>query len=155
MKHDNKIDNAEWMFLLTGGIGLENPYKNPTSWLGVQNWDELCRLTNLPNFKGLREDFGDHSAQWKTYFDSRTPHDNEDIPAAWAKRLSIFQKLLLLRVFRPDKLVPAVLNFVSGELGARFVDPPQFDLMASFSDSHCCVPLIFILTPARIPRLRF
>jgi len=63
----------------------------------------------------------------------------------------MFQKLLLLRVFRPDKLVPAVLNFVSAELGERFVDPPQFDLMASFADSHCCVPLIFILTPGSDP----
>ncbi|EDW55574.1 GM17246 [Drosophila sechellia] len=151
MKHDNRIDNAEWMFLLTGGVGLENPYKNPTTWLGVQNWDELCRLTNLANFKGLREDFNDNSAQWKPFFDSKSPQDNKDIPKSWENRVSVFQKLLLLRVFRPDKLVPAVLNFVSGELGERFVDPPQFDLMASFADSHCCVPLIFILTPGSDP----
>jgi len=135
MKHDNRIDNAEWMFLLTGGVGLENPFKNPTTWLGVQNWDELCRLTNLANFKGLREDFTDNAAQWKPFFDSKTPQDNKDVPKSWEKRVSMFQKLLLLRVFRPDKLVPAVLNFVSAELGERFVDPPQFDLMASFADS--------------------
>ncbi|XP_068140477.1 dynein axonemal heavy chain 7 [Drosophila tropicalis] len=151
MKHDNLIDNAEWMFLLTGGIGLENPHKNPTTWLGIQNWDEVCRLTNLANFKGLREDMSASAASWKMYFDSKTPQDNQSIPKEWSKRLSVFQKLLLLRCFRPDKLVPAVLNFVSGELGPNFVDPPQFDLMASFADSHCCVPLIFILTPGSDP----
>lgn len=151
MKHENLIDNGEWMFLLTGGIGLENPYKNPTAWLGVQNWDECCRLSSLSAFKGLREDVTDNSASWKVFFDSKTPQDNKAIPSAWLKRLSVFQQLLLLRVFRPDKLVPAVLNFVAGELGQRFVDPPQFDLMASFGDSHCCVPLIFILTPGSDP----
>lgn len=151
MKHENRIDNAEWMFLLTGGIGLENPHKNPTTWLGVQNWDELCRLTTLPNFSGIRENFADNPGIFKSFFDSTSPQDFKDVPPVWAKRLSTFQKLLLLRVFRPDKLVPAVLNFVSGELGQRFVDPPQFDLGASFGDSHCCVPLIFVLTPGSDP----
>ncbi|XP_017857964.1 PREDICTED: dynein heavy chain 7, axonemal [Drosophila arizonae] len=151
MKHENLIDNSEWMFLLTGGIGLENPYKNPTSWLGVQNWDECCRLSNMPNFKGLREDVSANPDSWKLLFDAKTPQDNQSIPKEWQKRLSVFQQLLLLRVFRPDKLVPAVLNFVAGEMGPRFVDPPQFDLMASFGDSHCCVPLIFILTPGSDP----
>ncbi|XP_030383339.1 dynein heavy chain 7, axonemal [Scaptodrosophila lebanonensis] len=151
MKHDNRIDNAEWMFLLTGGIGLENPHKNPAPWLGVNNWDEVCRLSQLPNFKGLREDLVANTGSWKAFFDSKSPQNNEDVPKDWAKRLSMFQKLLILRVFRPDKLVPAVLNFVSHELGPKFVDPPQFDLMASFGDSHCCVPLIFILTPGSDP----
>ncbi|KAH8377909.1 hypothetical protein KR093_007822, partial [Drosophila rubida] len=151
MKHENLIDNAEWMFLLTGGIGLENPYKSPASWLGVQNWDEICRLTNLPAFKGLREHVTSNLAAWKVLFDAKIPQDNLGIPKDWANRLTIFQKLLLLRCFRPDKLVPAVLNFVTSELGAKFVDPPQFDLGASFGDSHCCVPLIFILTPGSDP----
>ncbi|XP_032591888.1 dynein axonemal heavy chain 7 [Drosophila grimshawi] len=150
LKHENLIDNSEWMFLLTGGVGLENPFKNPTNWLGIQNWDECCRLTNLPNFKGLREDVTANASSWKAFFDSRTPQDNKSIPTNW-QRLSMFQKLLLLRVFRPDKLVPAVLNFVSTEMGPRFVDPPQFDLMASFADSHCCVPMIFVLTPGSDP----
>lgn len=151
LKHENKIDNSEWMFLLTGGIGLENPHKNPTTWLGVQNWDELCRVSNLPNFKGLREDFTANHQNWKGIFDSKSPQDNESIPPEWKNRLSVFQMLLLLRCFRPDKLVPAVLNFVAGEMGAKFTDPPQFDLAASFSDSHCCVPMIFILTPGSDP----
>ncbi|KAH8413286.1 hypothetical protein KR009_009673 [Drosophila setifemur] len=151
MKHDNLIDNSEWMFLLTGGIGLENPHKNPTNWLGIQNWDELCRLTNLPNYKGIREDFVSNPGQWKEFFDSKVPHEFLDLPPAWAKKLTAFQKLPLLRVFRPDKLVPAVLNFVSLEMGPRFVEPPQFDLSASFGDSHCCVPLIFVLTPGSDP----
>ncbi|ALC38670.1 Dhc36C [Drosophila busckii] len=151
MKHENLIDNGEWMFLLTGGIGLENPHKNPASWLGVQNWDEVCRLSSLPNFKGLREDVTANPDRWKLMFDAKSPQDLAAIPADWKKRITMFQQLLILRVFRPDKLVPAVLNFVATELGPKFVDPPQFDLSASFGDSHCCVPMIFILTPGSDP----
>lgn len=151
MKAENKIDNPEWMFLLTGGIGLDNPHKNPAKWLGIQSWNEICRLSELANFKGLRESVVENLEEWKLLFDAATPQDNHFIPQKWQDRLSLFQKLLLLRVFRPDKLVPGILGFVSEEMGKKFVDPPQFDLAASFADSHCCVPLIFILTPGSDP----
>ncbi|XP_036230121.2 dynein axonemal heavy chain 7 isoform X1 [Bactrocera oleae] len=151
MKAENLIDNTEWMFLLTGGIGLDNPHANPARWLGVNSWNEICRLSELPNFKGLREHVTSNLSDWKLFFDSKTPQDNTALPQPWAAKLTLFQKLLLLRVFRSDKLVPAVMKFVGEQLGLEFVDPPQFDLMASFSDSHCCIPLIFILTPGSDP----
>lgn len=43
------------MFLLTGGVGLKNKYKNPDpSWLPDKSWDELCRASEIPALKGLR-----------------------------------------------------------------------------------------------------
>jgi dynein heavy chain len=49
----NELDYNEYMFFLTGGVGLENKLKNPASaWLVDKSWDEICRLSDLPNFKG-------------------------------------------------------------------------------------------------------
>jgi hypothetical protein len=51
------MDKTEYLFFLTGGIGLENKHKNPgQGWLSDKSWDELCRLSDLTNFTGLRFD---------------------------------------------------------------------------------------------------
>ena len=50
-KHE--MDRDEFMFFLTGGIGLENKLKNPASqWLSDKSWDEICRMCDLKGYKG-------------------------------------------------------------------------------------------------------
>lgn len=44
LKEGGKIDQDEWMFLLTGGVGLHNPHENPSSWISTKTWDEICRF---------------------------------------------------------------------------------------------------------------
>ena len=47
------MDSAEFMFFLTGGVGLENKLKNPApQWLSDKSWDELCRMCDLKAYKG-------------------------------------------------------------------------------------------------------
>ncbi|XP_063983101.1 dynein axonemal heavy chain 7-like [Diachasmimorpha longicaudata] len=143
------IPPVQWMFLLTGGVGLDNPHANPSSWLPVKLWDELCRLDDVQGFKGIRESFIKNNNAWKVFFDAKEPQ-TAPIPPPFDE-LTGLEKLLVLRCVRPDKVVPAVQTFVETELGPRFIDPPPFDLVSSYADSNCAVPLIFILTPGADP----
>jgi len=73
-----------------------------------------------------------------------------ELPGTMAK-YNIFQYLLVIRVVRPDMLVPAISKFVSQKIGDYFIVPPAFDLGLIFKDSGPTVPLIFVLSPGADP----
>ncbi|VVC38387.1 Dynein heavy chain, domain-2,Dynein heavy chain domain,Dynein heavy chain, P-loop containing D4 domain,P- [Cinara cedri] len=152
VKLSTDINQEEWQFFLTGGINLDNPLKNKISWMQDKSWDELCRLRNLPKFKGVRVDLENNESEWKEIYDSPTPYFTA-FPEPWDKKLNYFQKCLLIRIIRYDKILPAVKHFIANEsiLEKKFIEPPPFDLGASFASSNCASPLVFILTPGADP----
>ena len=51
----NELDKDEFMFFLTGGVGLENKLANPApTWLTDKSWDEICRLSDMKKYKKFR-----------------------------------------------------------------------------------------------------
>ena len=57
----------------------------------------------------------------------------------------------VLRCIRLDKIVPAIVGYVLGGLGRRFVEPPSFSIKVSYGDSTKVTPLIFVLTQGSDP----
>ena len=86
---------------------------------------------------------------WKNIYDSPKPH-TVNFPEPYNSPNS-FETLVILRVLRPDKMVPALQEFIKKVIGPQYVDPPTFDLEGSFADSNCCSPLIFVLSPGADP----
>ncbi|KXZ55711.1 DHC8 protein [Gonium pectorale] len=146
-----RVDIDEYMFLLTGGLGgAADPRHNPASdWLVERGWRELCRLDRLPTFMGLADAFTADPDAWRPLYDAAEPH-RTTLPGLY-NSLDSFRKLLIVRCVRPDKVVPAVQDFVEANLGKKYVEPPPFDLAACYADSAPTTPLIFVLSPGSDP----
>ncbi|PAA47942.1 hypothetical protein BOX15_Mlig003862g8 [Macrostomum lignano] len=148
-----ELDEKELLFLLTGGVGLENKLPNPDpSWLSEKSWDEICRMSDLPAFKGFRQHFCDHISEWKQFYESKDPHE-ATLPDPWHTKLDEFKRIIVVRCIRPDKIIPMVTQYVREKLGPKFVEPPPFDLSRSYQDSRRDVPMIFVLSPGADPTM--
>ncbi|VVD03486.1 unnamed protein product [Leptidea sinapis] len=150
MLSTGEMNHEEYIFLITGGIAIENPHKKPYEWIPDKSWDEICRLDDLNSFVGFKNDFVNKNKPWKDIYDDLEPQ-HKPLPGEWNTKLSHFQKLLIFRVLRPDKLTIALSEFVEKQMGVKYITPPPFDISKSFGDSNCLAPLIFILSPGSDP----
>ena len=71
---------------------------------------------NLPAYKGLDKYFIANHLEFKKIFDSLEPQ-NEPLPGDWNTKLNTFQKLLVIKSLRADKITLAVQNFVVEHMG--------------------------------------
>ncbi|XP_069175792.1 dynein axonemal heavy chain 7 isoform X4 [Procambarus clarkii] len=151
-RSENKVVDSEWLFLLTGGVALaHDPAPNPApAWLPETTWLQFQWLCCLPSLKHLVKEFPRHLQEWRQVFESESPH-KETIPCEGDEELSRMQLLCVLRCLRADKVVAAVQDYVADLLGKAYIEPPPFDLARTFTDSNCCLPLIFLLTPGADP----
>lgn len=150
MEMANELDGPGLRFLLTGGVSLGGEIPaNPTTWLGERAWGELNRVCKLQGFESFLAHFLEEHELYKPMYDASLPQDFV-LPAA-ASHLDKFQFLLVMRVLRPDMLVPAISNFVEFRIGAYYIAPPAFDLGVVFKDSGPSIPLVFVLSPGADP----
>jgi dynein heavy chain len=59
--------------------------------------------------------------------------------------------MLVLKAIRPDKIIQAIQNYITEQLGKQYIEPPVFRLSACFDDSSKVTPLIFVLSPGSDP----
>lgn len=146
-----EADMNEFRFMLTGGVSLgENWGEKPCEWLSDNSWAELNRACKLDGFKGYLEHFCSSIETYKELAEHPSPHEWK-FPEAGAAICNKLRQLIVLRCVRPDKLVPAISNYVVEYLGEEFIKPPPFELPLIYKDSSSTTPLIFVLSPGSDP----
>nr|DBA23158.1 TPA: hypothetical protein GDO54_014099 [Pyxicephalus adspersus] len=150
---DGRVPQEELDFFLKGNISLEkNKRKKPCSWLPDQGWEDIMRLSELfPSLFGSLPDYVErHEAEWKTWYDLDTL-EQYPFPLGYNDKLSSFQKLILLRCFRVDRVYRAVTDYVTVTMGEKYVQPPVISFEAIFEQSIPTSPIVFILSPGSDP----
>lgn len=119
------------------------------SWLGIRAWQECGALEELSAFAGLRASLAGHSSVWQDYL-SLSSTVLGPAPGPNSEPLSLFQKLILWRVLRPDCLASALADLTTSLLGR----PLEEDLGAPtliFEHSRATQPVLIFLPPPGHP----
>uniref|UniRef100_A0A8C7H2S6 Dynein axonemal heavy chain 1 n=1 Tax=Oncorhynchus kisutch TaxID=8019 RepID=A0A8C7H2S6_ONCKI len=141
---------SEWRYLLAGGMPQQQLSNPAVRWLSERAWQDILGLSALPTFNSLADSFPKHMKAFKRIFDSSEPN-REPVPGEWNTQLDSFQKLLILRCLRADRMTHGLQDFVAAHLGQRFIEPQASDLSVVFKESSPSTPLIFVLSPGTDP----
>ena len=152
---EGRLDPAELRFLLQGSnsLALRRPNPGPAGgWLSDKAWADVLELSSLPAFSNFDRFVEGHLPKFAALAESADPlADISKILGDGPHANRPFDRLLVLRCFRMNRLVPAIRAFVASELGKDFVDPPVFDLQRCYGDSSAVTPLVFVLSPGSDP----
>lgn len=164
MKCEGKLPQSEIRFLAAGSTSMQkvnNPAKG--GWLSDKAWNNILEVSKpkseenkeaIENFTGFAASFEKNLAAWEKAIGSSDFNDPTVCPWPdnWATILTSFQKLILVNILRQDLLVKSIQDFIKDVMkDIKFLEPPGFDLEASFSDSKETIPIIFVLSPGADP----
>jgi dynein heavy chain len=151
MEKSDRLDRKQ-----TSHIMLNLPSDDPGSigplgeWMGESVW---ARIKKLEDLKGPFENIGDQMQSdcddWKDYFNLEKP-EMAKMPGDY-KTLSDWEKILILRALRPDRLSTALSTFITKEMGPDYVFQPPFDMSATYAESSASTPIFFVLFPGVDP----
>lgn len=121
MDTSGKFNPDEYDFFLKGGIipdrsaVLNNPAKD---WISESTWDNLTVLDAFPTFAGIINAVTQNEREWKTWYMTNEAEDSP-YPGEWENKLTDFQKLILLKSLRMDRLGYGIRRFVTINLGSK------------------------------------
>uniref|UniRef100_K7FM63 Dynein axonemal heavy chain 10 n=1 Tax=Pelodiscus sinensis TaxID=13735 RepID=K7FM63_PELSI len=150
---DGRVPQEELDFFLKGNISLEkSTRKKPYAWLFDQGWEDIIRLSELfpEEFGSLPDDVEKNPEVWKEWYDLDAL-EQTSFPMQYQNSLTYFQKLLLLRCFRVDRVYRAVTDYVTLTMDEKYVQPPVISFEAIFEQSTPTSPIVFILSPGSDP----
>ncbi|RLU27111.1 hypothetical protein DMN91_000910 [Ooceraea biroi] len=72
-------------------------------------------------------------------------------PEPWQIKLNNFEKLLVLKCLRPDKVINAIQIYLTQNLGQQFVEPQTAEFSVIYKEASNITPIVFILSPGTDP----
>ncbi|KAI8619311.1 dynein heavy chain and region D6 of dynein motor-domain-containing protein [Chytriomyces sp. MP71] len=153
LRQRESIVESEWNFFIRGSNRMngENPSKPNTKLITELVWNNVCDMgLAVPDLKFMQEHMTLYVSEWEDFIDCSDPYE-EMLPGEHISTLSDFQKLMIVKVLREEKLVPSITQFVSRNLGQEFIDIPPLDLFKVYKDTTNKLPLIFILSSGSDP----
>ena len=149
---DEEWNEEQFQFLMRAPTRQSEP--TTLSWLPNVAWMSISALAEQDAFSKLPSDILEAAPRFREWFNSIAP-ENEKLPLDWASLdKTPFQKMLVVRCLRPDRMTSALTSFVRRTLpdGSKYVDCDSTlnsleILDQCLSDSTPKTPIYFILSP--------
>jgi len=144
LKKQGKLPGTQFDWLLKGPrvAGVDNPLPE---WVSTPNWESVQALKELEGYGNLPDDLVGSAKRWREWMELERPEE-EPMPGDW-KKMEDFEKLLLFRALRPDRMSNALSTFVKSVIGPKYVTSKPFNLEESYEDSAPGTPIFIFLSP--------
>lgn len=113
-------------------------------WLPPAIWPRVKALEGLKRFSSLGDNMQSDSEEWNKWFDSEMP-EIAKLPGDYQKNLVAFDRLILLRAMRPDRVTTALKSWIEEMMGKEYVFQRPFDMIATFAETSNQTPTFFVL----------
>ena len=124
----------EFMHLLRCPRSMSMPNPAP-EWLTDDCWGAAVGLASLQAFNTLPQDITMRTKPWQKWCDLEMP-ENEKLPLDY-KNKTEFQKLLVIRALRPDRMVNALTQFIANQIGEKYTEDVVFTMQQTYEEVFC------------------
>jgi dynein heavy chain len=150
LRRRGELNSREWLLLLRGAIsassGAAAGERNPApSRMDASAWATLLEL-DACSMGGLARSVSHEWAAWAAWASAAAP-ESAPLPEPWQRTATAMQRLVLIRVLRPEAIISAAAAFVTAQLGARVTAAAESGgLEGVLSGVDCKTPVVFVLT---------
>lgn len=152
MDGDDTLNKPEFDFFLKGNTSLDEVEEVPHRWMNKNGWKDAMKLDSMGGvFEGLAQNIKTNEKEWKDWYDLESP-EMSPMPCGFDTKLNKFQALLLCKIFRNDRCINAIKNFIIDKMSDVYVKSPPIDYEKIYRQSNEKTPIIFILSPGADPQ---
>jgi dynein heavy chain 1 len=158
---DNELDDAEFDFLLKGGDQVQKAALSQlAALLPAKLQCYLQELVTVPAFAKLTEHMQTNGDAWRKFLETGSAAETL-VPSTWEQLQAaetnkprdvakFFRRLVVLKGFRPDRLIAGASAFVSSVFGEHFLQLSELNLaeVRPRDSSHYgdCLSVSFVLS---------
>lgn len=159
-KQAQHLSEGLWSVFLRGSGHFDRSHQPPSPPvnelpLPPLSWDLFYFLDcSFPQFAGLCSDLSSKPGYWKEFrasLDFANVDENfVKIAGKW-NDLNEFEKMLLVKGLRPERVLFAVSAYVKKLMGKFYLESPEVNMSAVHADSDSKTPIIFVLSQGADP----
>eukprot|EP00606_Chrysophyceae_sp_TOSAG23-5_P001616 GSChrysophyteH2.ASY1.ANO1.110.1 assembled CDS len=154
MKDRGVIHEIEWNVLVRGPGAIDKvkqPMNPHPDLISAPAWNLIYGIEDVLQYtKPVEKAAPNPDSEWTAWM--KSPNIMEaPLPAPYNETVNNFQKLLLVKALREDKLQGAIATYVGMELGKPFATSPVASMADIYEDINNSTPCIFILSSGADP----